>query len=875
MNNKVWSYLIFLAWMLYLLSSGLLLFINGFFLTRISRSESSNCTNCHDWRSCNVEEIIKDSINSADICPEQRGKIVLLIVDALKYDFINWHDNLKHVSYHKNKIPIVNELLKKQPSNSRLYKCIADPPTTTMQRLKAITTGTLPTFIDIGSNFASEEITEDNFINQNIDRGIVFMGDDTWTNLFPGKFLRQFPSPSFNVWDLDTVDREVKHRIFFELQKKDWSLLVAHTLGVDHCGHKHGLNHPEMTRKLNETNELIKEIIEVLQDDTVLFVMGDHGMTDSGDHGGDSTNEVEAGLFVYSKKPLQDKINLQLPRTINQVDIVPTISAILGSPIPFSNIGSTIVDALPKYRNKTIITNHPWYTAQAVWRNIVQTKKYIDAYSADSRLFDEEKLETLDKMYNRVEREKYKIESESDLNKFLEYSQEYLKLLRNSCIEIWVQFDSNLMSQGLLLIFSTLFFIYIFTSGMPEERINKIFESAFLKISIPTNIAITILTYTLYLLKLIDDFKNTVFFLNGTVSVIFLVILVIQNWDVITTTWYKKKRNTISRYLIRIILLLTFIGLFSNSYVVEEDKVLSFLLITVVWLLILFIGDENSSSTIENTEKKNRKSINSYKNKIILFTLGFIICLAIRLSTYFWRCREEQVRDSCTLFGKIGSLTSSSSERILLIVGLIGLALYITIVRIWLRNCGNLSGLSPSVTLARYCPILMVICIGAYWVLQRLPKDSRVKFTLTWQMNAFPLVVYSCVILGLITLFAKPLQVFLLPKQRESFNIYQGDNVVPQLFDKVKELFYTKKEKDKNNSEMPIVYGLGTVYSASFISFSVFLTLLYALLLGNVLASCTIMMAVTVVCVLAIVAIERFQNAQDSSEYLIIKINRK
>ena len=37
-----------------------------------------------------------------------------------------------------------------------------------------------------------------------------------------------------------------------------------------------------------------------LDDDTVLFVLGDHGMTRSGDHGGDSWEELHAALFVYS-----------------------------------------------------------------------------------------------------------------------------------------------------------------------------------------------------------------------------------------------------------------------------------------------------------------------------------------------------------------------------------------------------------------------------------------------------------------------------------------------------------------------------------------------------------------------------------------------
>lgn len=58
----------------------------------------------------------------------------------------------------------------------------ADPPTTTMQRLKALTAGSLPTFIDVGSNFATSAIMEDNIIDQllHMNKNIVMLGDDTW-----------------------------------------------------------------------------------------------------------------------------------------------------------------------------------------------------------------------------------------------------------------------------------------------------------------------------------------------------------------------------------------------------------------------------------------------------------------------------------------------------------------------------------------------------------------------------------------------------------------------------------------------------------------------------------------------------------------------
>lgn len=43
-----------------------------------------------------------------------------------------------------------------------------------------------------------------------------------------------------------------------------------------------------------------RNVTREMSSDTVLFVLGDHGMTRTGDHGGDSQDELEAGLFIYS-----------------------------------------------------------------------------------------------------------------------------------------------------------------------------------------------------------------------------------------------------------------------------------------------------------------------------------------------------------------------------------------------------------------------------------------------------------------------------------------------------------------------------------------------------------------------------------------------
>ena len=73
-------------------------------------------------------------------------------------------------------------------------------------------------------------------------------------------------------------------------------MFIAHFLGVDHCGHKYGPNHPAMATKLAKVaelddvmmhsyllqmNEIIEYVVSALDDDTVLFVTSDHGMTNN------------------------------------------------------------------------------------------------------------------------------------------------------------------------------------------------------------------------------------------------------------------------------------------------------------------------------------------------------------------------------------------------------------------------------------------------------------------------------------------------------------------------------------------------------------------------------------------------------------------
>jgi len=245
---------------------GFLLFCKGYLLKRVVIPEFTDCTMPHMHpRHVNSNEMdTNQSFKVQPSCypfPRPYKRAVWLLVDALRYDFVLFNDSLPDpVPVYRNKLPFIRDLLRDNPRNTRLFKFVADPPTTTMQRLKALTTGSLPTFIDVGSNFNSYAVSEDSLPYQfkANGRNLTFMGDDTWLGLYPDMLTKAFDYPSLNVQDLDTVDNGVMQHLGPELSLKDADLVVGHMLGVDHVGHTYGPSHWTIEKKLTQINGFIR-----------------------------------------------------------------------------------------------------------------------------------------------------------------------------------------------------------------------------------------------------------------------------------------------------------------------------------------------------------------------------------------------------------------------------------------------------------------------------------------------------------------------------------------------------------------------------------------------------------------------------------------
>src|SRR5215471_220265 len=98
----------------------------------------------------------------------------------------------------------------------------ARSPTITMPRVKAITTGSVPSFLDVIFNFAEFDAAsslayQDTWLAQLKAKPggrLVMYGDDTWLKLFPGFFDRADGTTSFYVSVGVTYSSRMVYRLF-------------------------------------------------------------------------------------------------------------------------------------------------------------------------------------------------------------------------------------------------------------------------------------------------------------------------------------------------------------------------------------------------------------------------------------------------------------------------------------------------------------------------------------------------------------------------------------------------------------------------------------------------------------------------------------
>lgn len=299
-------------------------------------------------------------------------RIVIMVIDAFRWNFVA--ENTM-----KDSMPILQSLIENKLSC--LLQGKVNPPTVTMPRIKAVTSGTVPSFIDVALNLGGNAVIGDSILKQAKNQGhkLIFYGDDTWLKLFPKTFTRHDGTTSFFVTDYTEVDNNVTRYLNKELHRNDWSVMILHYLGLDHIGHMAGPFSPLIKPKLREMDEIIGRIQSRMTHWTkinipsLFIVCGDHGMKDSGGHGG-ATKEETLVPIVTIGTSCPPETNGE-PRQIAQIDLASTLSVLLGVPIPSSNLGTVSLDILndlPVQKKLFIL----YYNAQQLLNNFKEIPNY-------------------------------------------------------------------------------------------------------------------------------------------------------------------------------------------------------------------------------------------------------------------------------------------------------------------------------------------------------------------------------------------------------------------------------------------------------------------------------------------------------------------
>jgi ethanolaminephosphotransferase len=229
-----------------------------------------------------------------------------------------------------------------------------------MPRIKAIISGTLPSFMDYILNLSAYKFNGENIVENafKANKKTVFYGDDTWIQVLPQQvFHRSNGTSSFFATDYIEVDTNVTYNIHKELkQLHDWDIMIAHYLGVDHIGHSHGGHNSHlMPQKLLEMDNVIKNIYETVSknggsEPYLIVITGDHGMTDVGNHGGNTLEETETALiFLSTHKTKTNSFDERRAERILQIDIASTLSSMMGLPLPNKSRGRIILSVLDAF----------------------------------------------------------------------------------------------------------------------------------------------------------------------------------------------------------------------------------------------------------------------------------------------------------------------------------------------------------------------------------------------------------------------------------------------------------------------------------------------------------------------------------------------
>eukprot|EP00026_Physarum_polycephalum_P001772 Phypoly_transcript_01774.p1 GENE.Phypoly_transcript_01774~~Phypoly_transcript_01774.p1 ORF type:complete len:943 (+),score=86.23 Phypoly_transcript_01774:272-3100(+) len=301
--------------------------------------------------------------------PQQR--VLIVVLDGLRYDQIHINADMEQFFTSPEFAP-----------HSKIFKMRVQLPSMSVPNWMTILTGAPPEATGVLGNLLVPETKFDSIFkeaqNFQLNRGLTgspwfsaivdstlpFLGGDGTIPTSLGAFGRE---------SSDFADKERANVARYAMTEHNYSLFLAHFSDIDIQGHCCGV-----TEKYNHKNTyyaaasnktaILSDILQWLDNDTTLFIVSDHGHVDRGGHGGVDKSMMTVPLAIFKKNsyladrsfdgprfsPQPKNYDLGEDEYYSNMDLAPTICAILGIPVPRQSHGKFIDDAMLLVHNESL-----------------------------------------------------------------------------------------------------------------------------------------------------------------------------------------------------------------------------------------------------------------------------------------------------------------------------------------------------------------------------------------------------------------------------------------------------------------------------------------------------------------------------------------
>lgn len=256
-------------------------------------------------------------------------RVLFVVVDGLRYD----------VATSPSKMPNFARAMREH-AHAEVW---AGQVTMTTSAILSYGTGRPGRFEQILRNLDPAPPPHNNWLDnaKNAGRSLMSVGDPAWPHMYRDALVEHRKDPKGASIDVDF--NHLTFRDTRDLLRKEPNFLVAHFVTPDHQGHAYGILSQRYVDHMRSFDRLLFELLGELPPNVTVVVTSDHGAVDSGTHGSDTAVQRRCPAFAYGPGIAKGAAP---PHLVLQVDLAPTLAALLGVAPPAHGLGMSIVEWL-------------------------------------------------------------------------------------------------------------------------------------------------------------------------------------------------------------------------------------------------------------------------------------------------------------------------------------------------------------------------------------------------------------------------------------------------------------------------------------------------------------------------------------------------